>query len=140
MKLRAMSRALGSRLRHPKTTVRWRLTLLYGGLFLVCGAALLAITYTLVAHATVQPPRPNVLLRAPRSVPAPPGGAGGVQQFTPSRGNGDAKFRGPRGFRDEQSPARNLSRRFVRGCCIHSPAAPWWSASAPTSASRTSTS
>jgi signal transduction histidine kinase len=37
----------------PKTTVRWRLTLLYGGLFLVCGAALLAITYTLVDHATV---------------------------------------------------------------------------------------
>ena len=39
------------RLRHPRTTVRWRLTLLYGGLFLVCGAALLAITYTLVEHA-----------------------------------------------------------------------------------------
>jgi signal transduction histidine kinase len=44
---------LAGRLRHPKTTVRWRLTLLYGGLFLVCGAALLAITYTLVDHATV---------------------------------------------------------------------------------------
>jgi signal transduction histidine kinase len=41
------------RLRHPKTTVRWRLTLLYGGLFLISGVALLAITYTLVAHATV---------------------------------------------------------------------------------------
>jgi signal transduction histidine kinase len=40
------------RIRHPRTTVRWRLTLLYGGLFLVCGAALLAITYTLVARAT----------------------------------------------------------------------------------------
>jgi DNA-binding response OmpR family regulator/signal transduction histidine kinase len=38
--------------RHPQTTVRWRLTLLYGGLFLACGAALLAITYTLVARAT----------------------------------------------------------------------------------------
>ncbi len=44
---------LADRLRQPKTTVRWRLTLLYGGLFLVCGAALLAITYTLVDHATV---------------------------------------------------------------------------------------
>jgi signal transduction histidine kinase len=31
-------------------TVRWRLTLLYGGLFLVCGAALLAVTYALVAR------------------------------------------------------------------------------------------
>jgi len=36
-------------------TVRMRLTLLYGGLFLACGAALLAITYVLVAHATVRP-------------------------------------------------------------------------------------
>jgi signal transduction histidine kinase len=44
-------------LRHPRTTVRWRLTLLYGGLFLVCGAGLLAITYTLVEHATVTPTR-----------------------------------------------------------------------------------
>jgi signal transduction histidine kinase len=41
------------RLRHPKTAVRWRLTLLYGGLFLACGAALLAVTYALVSHATV---------------------------------------------------------------------------------------
>jgi signal transduction histidine kinase len=42
-----------SRLSHPRTTVRWRLTLLYGGLFLVSGAALLAITYSLVAHASM---------------------------------------------------------------------------------------
>jgi signal transduction histidine kinase len=33
----------------PRRTVRLRLTALYGGLFLVCGAALLAITYLLVA-------------------------------------------------------------------------------------------
>lgn len=36
----------------PPRTVRLRLTLLYGGLFLVCGAGLLAITYVLVLHAT----------------------------------------------------------------------------------------
>ncbi|HSC03261.1 MAG TPA: HAMP domain-containing sensor histidine kinase [Solirubrobacteraceae bacterium] len=42
-----------NRLRHPKTAVRWRLTLLYGGLFLACGAALLAVTYALVSHDTV---------------------------------------------------------------------------------------
>jgi signal transduction histidine kinase len=42
---------LPERLRHPQTTVRWRLTLLYGGMFLVCGAALLAVTYTLVSHS-----------------------------------------------------------------------------------------
>lgn len=44
--------ALLSRLRRPPTTVRWRLTLLYGGLFLICGAALLAITYALAVHTT----------------------------------------------------------------------------------------
>ncbi len=47
-------------MRHPKTTVRWRLTLLYGGLFLVSGAALLAITYTLVDNAAVFPQGPRV--------------------------------------------------------------------------------
>jgi signal transduction histidine kinase len=36
------------RLRLPRRTARLRLTLLYGGLFLACGAALLAITYGLV--------------------------------------------------------------------------------------------
>lgn len=59
------------RLRHPKTTVRWRLTLLYGGLFLVSGAVLLAITYTLVDHATI--------INAPFRFAAVPGrGAGGA--------------------------------------------------------------
>jgi signal transduction histidine kinase len=46
--------ALIHRLRHPQTTVRWRLTLMYGALFLVCGAALLSVTYALLAHATVR--------------------------------------------------------------------------------------
>ncbi len=41
------------RRRWVPTTVRWRLTLLYGGLFLVSGAALLAVTYVLVAHAPI---------------------------------------------------------------------------------------
>jgi signal transduction histidine kinase len=36
----------------PRRTVRLRLTLLYGALFLVSGATLLAITYVLVSHAT----------------------------------------------------------------------------------------
>jgi signal transduction histidine kinase len=35
----------------PRRTVRLKLTLLYGVLFLACGAALLAITYVLVLHA-----------------------------------------------------------------------------------------
>ena len=40
-----------NRLRHPRTTVRWRLTLLYGGLFLITGAGLLTLTYTLASAA-----------------------------------------------------------------------------------------
>src|SRR5438034_2711757 len=39
--------------RLPRPTIRLRLTALYGGLFLVSGAALLAITYLLVVHGTV---------------------------------------------------------------------------------------
>ncbi|HTX09669.1 MAG TPA: HAMP domain-containing protein, partial [Solirubrobacteraceae bacterium] len=31
----------------PRPTVRWRLTLLYSALFVICGAAMLAITYYL---------------------------------------------------------------------------------------------
>jgi signal transduction histidine kinase len=59
-------RRLAGRLRHPRTTVRWRLTLLYGALFLVSGAALLAITYTLVDNAAVFPQRTLAFLgRAP---------------------------------------------------------------------------
>lgn len=46
------ARAAVGRILHPKTTVRWRLTLLYGGLFLVSGAALLAVTYTLADNTT----------------------------------------------------------------------------------------
>ncbi len=38
------------RLRPPRRTVRLRLALLYGGLFFLSGAALLVITYILVAH------------------------------------------------------------------------------------------
>ena len=42
-----------TRLRQPKTAVRWRLTLLYSGLFFACGAVLLAITYGLVSYDAV---------------------------------------------------------------------------------------
>jgi signal transduction histidine kinase len=54
-----------ARLRRPKTTVRSRLTLLYGGLFLACGAALLAITYALVAHASITPGRSDRVVFPP---------------------------------------------------------------------------
>lgn len=41
---------LPRRLRVPRRTVRLRLTMVYGGLFLVSGAVLLAVTYVLVAN------------------------------------------------------------------------------------------
>lgn len=53
MALRELRVLLLGRLTRPRTTVRWRLTLLYGGLFLASGTALLAITYALLAHADV---------------------------------------------------------------------------------------
>jgi signal transduction histidine kinase len=45
------SNGLRSRLHLPRGTVRLRLTLLYGGLLLLAGVALLAITYVLVRHS-----------------------------------------------------------------------------------------
>ena len=41
----------------PRPTVRWRLTLLYSLLFLICGTALLAITYGLFANFAISPPK-----------------------------------------------------------------------------------
>src|SRR5204863_9824837 len=41
-----------SRLMLPSRTVRSRVTLVYGGMFIVSGAALLAITYILVLYFT----------------------------------------------------------------------------------------
>ncbi|MEU4745922.1 HAMP domain-containing protein, partial [Actinosynnema sp. NPDC023658] len=46
--------ALTGRRRLPRRTVRLRLTLVYGGLFLFCGAGLLTVTFFLVRH-TVTP-------------------------------------------------------------------------------------
>jgi signal transduction histidine kinase len=46
------------RVLRPRTTVRWRLTLLYSVLFLICGAALLAITYEFfIKFAFSYPPK-----------------------------------------------------------------------------------
>ncbi len=62
--------------------MRLRLTALYGGLFLVCGAALLAVTYALVAGALDRPPA--VVKRAVTvGAPAPGDGA------PPNAGPGD---------------------------------------------------
>ena len=77
-----------ARLRHPQTTVRWRLTLLYGGLFLVCGAALLAVTYTLVDHATItNEPFRTIGIEGPAGSRHPLSGSFRPVQPDPARGS-----------------------------------------------------
>ena len=65
-------------LRWPRRTARLRLTALYGGLFLLSGAALVAITYVLFERATEyrKPPLPKVphtpaIQRSPAAQPSP---------------------------------------------------------------------
>jgi signal transduction histidine kinase len=65
-------------LRHPQTTIRWRLTLLYGGMFLVCGAALLAVTYTLVSHGITGGVGITLSRPGPAGGKAPPTGSNTV--------------------------------------------------------------
>lgn len=48
--------ARGARRRLPRRTVRLRMTLLYGGLFVLSGAALLGVTYVLVQRAVAGQP------------------------------------------------------------------------------------
>jgi hypothetical protein len=48
------------RVLRPQPTVRWRLTLLYSVLFLICGAGLLVITYWLFSNFAISPPKPKI--------------------------------------------------------------------------------
>ncbi|HUC06204.1 MAG TPA: hypothetical protein VL961_12440, partial [Acidimicrobiales bacterium] len=52
MRVRSGRAAVRAWMRLPRRTARLRLTVLYGGLFLVSGAALVAVTYALYEHAT----------------------------------------------------------------------------------------
>jgi signal transduction histidine kinase len=88
----------------PRWTVRLRLTLLYGGLFIVGGAILLAITYALVApsNATViatASGRVQVQDTAPALFPAP-----GVGQEITSGGMISGAVTGPPPSKGEVSP------------------------------------
>ncbi|MBV9804236.1 MAG: HAMP domain-containing histidine kinase [Solirubrobacterales bacterium] len=100
------------RLRHPKTAVRWRLTLLYGGLFLACGAALLAVTYALVSHATMtaDPGGVFTIARKPKSVPnnRVPAGPVGTQKPIP-----DWQLLPPSVRRVLTTPAGQATVRYV---------------------------
>ncbi len=49
----------------PARSVRLRLTALYGGLFVLCGAGLLVITYLLVSHSTRHRPPGEVVIGRP---------------------------------------------------------------------------
>jgi signal transduction histidine kinase len=64
----------------PRRTVRLRLTLLYGGLFLLAGAVLLAITYELVASSPQVASKRSLVLskNAPAPVTLPPPLAAGA--------------------------------------------------------------
>ncbi len=59
--------SLRSWLRLPRHTARLRLTVLYSGVFLTCGAAVLALTYLLDGHAT-----PLIPLHQPPEDSGPP--------------------------------------------------------------------
>ncbi len=83
---------------HPPTTVRWRLTLLYAGLFLACGAALLAITYTLVAHATVTTVGPRFVVA--------PGKRTGLRSASPRASTRSLRVPGKVQFRGAALPPR----------------------------------
>src|SRR5262249_3045523 len=78
--------AAGPRL--PRRTVRLRLTLLYGGLFLLSRAPLLALPYILVVHAT-----PAVLFQGPNRSP----------------GSMSGSLRGPAPSASERPPALSTS-------------------------------
>jgi signal transduction histidine kinase len=69
-------------LRLPRRTVRLQLTMVYGGLFLLSGTALLGITYLLVSQHL---PRGPVTRGASMGSPPPPGVASGAEVFVRAR-------------------------------------------------------
>jgi len=89
-------------LRLPRRTVRLRLTLVYGCLFLLSGAALLAITYLLVSRSL--PAGPVTGRAAAPPLPTPggvsggtPGGVSGGRVFVQARAGSCGLFTGPLG-------------------------------------------
>jgi len=75
-----------------RRSIRLRLTLIYGGLFLICGAALLAITYALVDHATADyyssKGRAGLTVAGPARGAPSAGKRGGTPQGLMFSGNG----------------------------------------------------
>src|SRR5260370_18865490 len=81
-------------LRLPRRTVRLRLRLVYGGLFLLSGTALLGITSLLVSQHL---PRGPVTGGASIGTPPPPGVASGAKVFVRARTGTCALLTGPFG-------------------------------------------
>ena len=81
-------------LRLPRRTVRLRLTLVYGGLFLLSGAALLAITYLLVSRSL---PTGPVMGKAGAPSVTPPGGVSSGAVFVQARTGSCGFLTGPLG-------------------------------------------
>src|SRR5215831_253613 len=81
-------------LRLPRRTVRLRLTLVYGGLFLLSGAALLAITYLLVSRSL---PTGPALGRAAAPSVTPPGAVSSGEVFVQARAGRCSLLAGPLG-------------------------------------------
>jgi signal transduction histidine kinase len=79
-------------IRPPRRSVRLRLTLLYGGLFLLSGTALLIITYVLVAHRF---PSVATVKSVQVGGTALPGFGGGQAQYIAGQGTGTACLAGP---------------------------------------------
>src|SRR2546430_16090083 len=78
----------------PRRTVRLRLTLVYGCLFLLSGAALLAITYLLVSHRLPTGPVTGGAA-APSAIP--PGSVSSGRVFVPTPPGGCGPPTGPAG-------------------------------------------
>ena len=89
-------------LRLPRRTVRLRLTLVYGCLFLLSGAALLAITYLLVSRSLPTGPVTGKAAAPPVLSPGgvsggTPGGVSSGQVFVQARAGSCGLFTGPLG-------------------------------------------
>jgi signal transduction histidine kinase len=108
--MRARFLRLAARPHLPRRTVRLRLTLLYGGLFLASGAALLAITYVLVVHNTrgfifqAQDGTSSTVLESSDETADRPPGARGFEAR--SSGPGGARRLSPEQLREEERKAR----------------------------------
>ena len=98
-----------------RMTVRLRLTLLYGAVFLIAGAALLGITYALFAHSINSDqvavlPGPRLRFLAPNAVgllgPAP-----GVGAFNPKVGSVTLEAAPASGRQYPRPSSRRGSRR-----------------------------